>query len=66
MNENSDTPKPEQADDPGRSRERERQDALLDRTAREESWLSRLRRWSRDRKGRPQPGSRELPGSRDG
>jgi hypothetical protein len=66
MENDLDTPKPEQPDDPGRSRERERQDALLDRTAREESWLARLRRWAGDRKGRPRPGSDDLPDSRNG
>jgi hypothetical protein len=65
MQNDRETPKPERSDDPGRSRERERQDALLDRTAREESWLTRLRRWTSDRKGRPRPGSGELPDNRN-
>jgi hypothetical protein len=46
--------------DSGRSRERERQDKMLERTEREEGWLKRLWR-SRLAKGRPKP-STERPG----
>jgi hypothetical protein len=50
--------------DPGRSVERSTQDRVLDRTAREESWLARLRRHRWFTKGRPKPGNRaaEDPG----
>jgi hypothetical protein len=48
---------PPQADRADRSRERERQDAILERAARQESWLSRLLRSRRERKGKPHPGS---------
>jgi hypothetical protein len=41
--------------DSGRSRERERQDGLLDREARRETWLARLLRQRRAEKGRPAP-----------
>jgi hypothetical protein len=39
----------------GRSRERERQDGVLDREARRESWLARLFRQRTGEKGRPAP-----------
>ena len=48
--------------DTGRSRERADQDQLLDREARRESWLTRLRRHRWFNKGRPEPGNR---GNRD-
>jgi hypothetical protein len=47
----------EQAADAGRTRERARQDAMLEREARRESWLSRLRRYRWFAKGRPEPGN---------
>jgi hypothetical protein len=43
--------------DPGRSDERADQDRLLDREARRESWLTRLRRHRSQDKGRPDPGN---------
>ena len=52
-------PTPEgNAPDPGRSRERRDQDRLLDRTAAEEPWLTRLWRHRFWAKGRPDPGNR--------
>jgi hypothetical protein len=50
---------PRQPDDPGRSRERERQDTMLDRAARQESWLSRLLRSKRERKAKPDAEKRD-------
>jgi hypothetical protein len=41
----------------GRSGEREQQDALLEREARRESWLTRLKRHRWFAKGRPPPGN---------
>ena len=61
---NDESPPPD-ADDAGRSRERERQDAMLERAARQESWLSRLLRSRRERKGKPRPGNPELRDRRD-
>jgi hypothetical protein len=55
----------QQPDDPGRSREREKQDAMLDEAAHEESWLSRLKRSMRERKGRPRAGGPQMPDRRD-
>jgi hypothetical protein len=50
-------PTNEQAPDAGRSRERVQQDALLEREARRESWLTRLMRSRWFAKGRPEPGN---------
>jgi hypothetical protein len=47
----------EQAPDAGRSPEREQQDALLEREARRESWVARLRRHRWFAKGRAHPGN---------
>ncbi len=47
----------EQAPDAGRSRERAQQDAMLEREARRESWLTRLKRYRWFAKGRPEPGN---------
>lgn len=55
-----------QEDDPGRSVERARQDRLLDRAAREESWLTRLWRHHWFAKGRPKPGNRADEDQRNG
>jgi hypothetical protein len=52
-----------QTDDPGRSREREKQDAMLEQAAHEESWLSRLWRSMRERRAKPAHGPR--PDRRD-
>jgi hypothetical protein len=54
----------EDVHDTGRSRERERQDRLLERTNREESWLGRLWRSRSLKKGRPSP-SDERPGGKE-
>ena len=56
-------PPNDEAPDPGRSDEREDQDRLLDREARRESWLTRLRRHRSQAKGRPDPGNRADGGS---
>ena len=49
--------------DPGRSIERSTQDRVLDSAAREESWLTRLRRHRWFAKGRPEPGNRRTEDS---
>lgn len=54
----------EQSQD-GRSRERVRQDRLLEREARRESWLARLWRNRRLAKGRPTPGNRAAEPGKD-
>jgi hypothetical protein len=54
----SDAPR-QQREDKGRSREREQQDEVIERAAREESWLSRLLRSYRERKGRPRSGTHD-------
>jgi hypothetical protein len=50
-------PPNEQTPDGGRSREREQQDAMLEREARRESWVTRLRRHRWFAKGRAYPGN---------
>ena len=47
----------EQAPDDGRSPERAQQDAMLEREARREPWLTRLKRHRWFAKGRPKPGN---------
>jgi hypothetical protein len=56
---------PPPTDDPGRSRERERQDAMLERAAHQESWLSRLWRSMRERKAKPDSVSARPRDNRD-
>jgi hypothetical protein len=51
---------PSPANDQVRSRERERQAATIEHAAHEESWLARLLRSLRQRKGRPHPGNPDL------
>jgi hypothetical protein len=46
------------------SEERKRQQDMLARTAKQESWISRLLRSARSRTGRPKPGNRGGPGER--
>jgi hypothetical protein len=46
---------PPPQNDAGRSQERTQQDAVLERAARQESWLSRLWRSKRERKAKPAP-----------
>ena len=50
-------PTNEQAPDTGRSRERAQQDAMLEREARRESWVTRLMRHRWFAKGRAHPGN---------
>jgi hypothetical protein len=50
-------PTNEPAHDAGRSAERVKQDELLEREARRESWLTRLMRSRWFAKGRPEPGN---------
>jgi hypothetical protein len=50
-------PRNEPAPDAGRSRERVQQDAMLEREARRESWITRLKRYRWFAKGRPESGN---------
>jgi hypothetical protein len=52
------------ANDAGRSREREKQDAMLESAAYEESWLSRLWRSMRERRAKPPPKDPQPPNRR--